>query len=170
MREFANRSLGAMPGTNEMLIETLYAHGFLPGARHRDAKPSARQIPASTPPRSPMQEAENTQKVAPLKSVKMEQDREASRLAEARVTDELTPQDERLAVCARGPQTTISLKRVATRRSKTSQGRWTGEARRGRRRSASRRRVRFKSAADHYLQEEAAAHRARRRAPLRNGS
>ena len=28
MREFANRSLGALPGVNEMLVETLYAHGF----------------------------------------------------------------------------------------------------------------------------------------------
>src|SRR5450755_1136626 len=28
MREFANRSLGVLPGVSEILIETLYAHGF----------------------------------------------------------------------------------------------------------------------------------------------
>jgi len=39
MREFAAKSLGALPGMNEVLVETLYAHGF------RQAKDIAEALP-----------------------------------------------------------------------------------------------------------------------------
>jgi len=39
MRAFATKSLGALPGMNEMLVETLYAHGF------RQAKDIAEALP-----------------------------------------------------------------------------------------------------------------------------
>ena len=39
MREFANRSLGALPGVNEMLVETLYAHGFRQAKDIAEANP-----------------------------------------------------------------------------------------------------------------------------------
>src|SRR5512139_3308778 len=52
MREFANRSLGALPGVNEMLVETLYAHGFRQAKDIAEANPEMLgQIPGMDPAR-----------------------------------------------------------------------------------------------------------------------
>ena len=46
MREFANQSLGALPGMTEMLIELLYAHGFRQAKDVAEANPEVlAQIP-----------------------------------------------------------------------------------------------------------------------------
>jgi N utilization substance protein A len=46
IRDFASRSLGSLPGVNEMLVETLYAHGFRQARDVADANPEVlAQIP-----------------------------------------------------------------------------------------------------------------------------
>ncbi|MGQ0508051.1 MAG: transcription termination factor NusA [Myxococcaceae bacterium] len=100
MREFANRSLGSLPGVNEMLIETLYAHGFRQAKDVAEASADVlSQIPGLDPARIPaMQEKARSQMVDDAEELrKMEYDREQARLIEARRhPDELT-QKERLA-------------------------------------------------------------------------
>ncbi len=100
MREFANRSLGALPGTNEMLIETLYAHGFRQARAVAEAAPEVlAQIPGLDPARIPaMQEKARSQMVddaAELARLSAERE-EAQRIEARRHPDELT-QAERLA-------------------------------------------------------------------------
>ncbi len=100
MREFANRSLGVLPGVNEMLIETLYAHGFRQAKDVAEASPEVlAQIPGVDPARIPaMQEQASKQMVDDAAELsRMEYEREQHRLFEARRhPDELT-QAERLA-------------------------------------------------------------------------
>jgi len=100
MRDFATRSLGALPGVNEMLIETLYAHGFRQSKDVAEASPEVlAQIPGIDPARIPtMQEAARTQMLDDATELaRLEQEREEARLVEARRhPDELT-QQERLA-------------------------------------------------------------------------
>ena len=100
MREFANKSLGSLPGVSEILIETLYAHGFRQAKDVAEASPEVlTQIPGLDPARIPaMQEKAKTQMVDDaLELAKLEQEREEARLIEARRhPDELT-QAERMA-------------------------------------------------------------------------
>jgi N utilization substance protein A len=100
MREFANRSLGSLPGVSEMLIETLYAHGFRQAKDVAEASPEVlAQIPGIDVSRIPaMQEAAKTQMIDDAAELaRMEYEREQARLIEARRhPDELT-QQERLA-------------------------------------------------------------------------
>lgn len=99
-REFANKSLSALPGLNEMLIETLYAHGLREARDIADASPELlAQIPGLDPARIPaMQEAAVKQQVIDAEvKAQNEQVKEAARLVEAsRHPDDLS-QDERLA-------------------------------------------------------------------------
>ena len=100
MREFANRSLGALPGVSEMLIETLYAHGFRQAKDVAEASPDVlSQIPGIDVAKiASMQEAARVQMVDDATELaRMEYEREQARLIEARRhPDELT-QQERLA-------------------------------------------------------------------------
>jgi len=100
MREFANRSLGVLPGVTELLIETLYAHGFRQSKDVAEASPEVlAQIPGVDPARIPaMQEQASKQMVDDAAELsRMEYEREQQRLFEARRhPDELT-QNERLA-------------------------------------------------------------------------
>ncbi len=100
MREFANRSLGALPGINEMLIETLYAHGFRQAKDVAEASPEVlAQIPGLDPARIPaMQEAARGRMADDAAELaRLEYEREQQRLIEARRhPDELT-QTERLS-------------------------------------------------------------------------
>jgi N utilization substance protein A len=100
MREFANQSLGALPGVNEMLIETLYAHGFRQAKDIADANPEVlAQIPGIDPARIPaMQEVAKSRMVDDaIELARLEEERERARQIEARRhPDELT-QQERLA-------------------------------------------------------------------------
>jgi transcription termination/antitermination protein NusA len=100
MREFANRSLGALPGVNEMLIETLYAHGFRQAKDVAEASPEVlAQIPGLDPSRIPaMQEAARKQMVDDAAELsRMDHEREQARLAEARRHPDELSQAERMA-------------------------------------------------------------------------
>ncbi|MCP3103759.1 transcription termination factor NusA [Myxococcus sp. K15C18031901] len=100
MREFANRSLGALPGVNEMLVETLYAHGFRQARDIADANPEMlAQIPGMDPARIPsMQEAARKRMVEDQAELsRMDYEREQARLAEARRHPDELSQAERLA-------------------------------------------------------------------------
>ncbi|MCU0696875.1 MAG: helix-hairpin-helix domain-containing protein [Myxococcaceae bacterium] len=99
MREFASRSLGSLPGVSEMLVETLYAHGFRMAKDVADANPEVlSQIPGLDASRIPaMQEAARARTADDaVELAQLEKEREARRLEEQRKhPDELT-QDERL--------------------------------------------------------------------------
>ncbi|MFL5320587.1 MAG: transcription termination factor NusA [Myxococcaceae bacterium] len=99
MREFANKSLGALPGMTEMLIETLYAHGFRQAKDVAEASPDVlAQIPGMDPARIPaMQEAARGRMGDDAAELaRLDYEREQARQAEARRhPDELT-QKERL--------------------------------------------------------------------------
>ena len=100
LREFASRSLGALPGVNEMLIETLYAHGFRQAKDIAEANPEVLvQVPGVDPEQVvAMQEKARSQMIDDqIELARLDQEREAARQAEARRhPDELT-QAERLA-------------------------------------------------------------------------
>src|SRR6266851_4433301 len=100
MREFANRSLGALPAVTEMLIETLYAHGFRQAKDVAVASPEVlAQIPGIDVARIPaMQEAAKVQMVDDATELaKMDYEREQARLIEARRHPDELSQKERLA-------------------------------------------------------------------------
>ena len=100
MREFANKSLGSLPGVNEMLIETLYAHGFRQAKDVAEASPEVlAQIPGIDPARIPaMQDVARVQMVEDAQELsKMESEREAARIAEARRHPDELNQAERMA-------------------------------------------------------------------------
>lgn len=100
MREFANRSLGALPGVNEMLVETLYAHGFRQAKDVAEANPEVlAQIPGVDAGKIPqMQEEARKQMVADAAELaRMDREREQSRLAEARRHPDELSQGERMA-------------------------------------------------------------------------
>jgi transcription termination/antitermination protein NusA len=99
MRDFANRSLGALPGMTEMLIETLYAHGFRQAKDVAEAAPEVlAQIPGIDVSRIPaMQEAAKTQAVDDAAELaRMDYEREQARLVEARRHPDELSQKERL--------------------------------------------------------------------------
>ena len=99
MREFANRSLGALPAVTEMLIETLYAHGFRQAKDVADASPEVlAQIPGIEVARIPaMQEAAKSQMVDDATELaRMDYEREQARLVEARRHPDELSQQERL--------------------------------------------------------------------------
>ncbi|MBX7102304.1 MAG: transcription termination factor NusA [Myxococcaceae bacterium] len=109
MREFANESLGSLPGVNEMLVESLYAHGFRQAKDVADASAEVLgQIPGIDPARIPaMQEAAGKrieQDTAEL--AKREAERERKRIEEEnRHPDELSPQERFLRVRGMGEKT-----------------------------------------------------------------
>jgi N utilization substance protein A len=100
MREFADRSLGKLPGINEILVETLYAHGFRMAKDIAEANPEVlAQIPGLPAEKVPaMQEKARTQMVADAAELEqMQKDREQRRLDEERRHPDELSQDERLA-------------------------------------------------------------------------
>ncbi len=100
MREFAEKSLGALPGVNEMLVETLYAHGFRMAKDVAEANPEVlSQIPGLDPAKvAAMQEAAKKRMVDDVVELqKLEADREQRRLEEERKHPDELSQDERLA-------------------------------------------------------------------------
>jgi len=100
MREFADRSLGALPGINEMLVETLYAHGFRMAKDIAEANPEVlAQIPGMDAAKvAPMQETARKQMVNDaIELEKMQKDREQRRLEEERRHPDELSQEERLA-------------------------------------------------------------------------
>ncbi len=100
MREFADRSLGVLPGVNELLVETLYAHGFRMAKDIAEANPEVlAQIPGIDAAKvAPMQEMARKQMVNDaIELEKMQKDREQRRLEEERRHPDELSQEERLA-------------------------------------------------------------------------
>lgn len=100
MREFAEKSLGSLPGVNEVLIETLYAHGFRMARDIAEANPEVlTQIPGLDPERvTAMQEKARSQMSGDAEELeKLERDRQQRRLEEERKHPDELSQDERLA-------------------------------------------------------------------------
>src|SRR5215813_11250839 len=99
MREFASRSLGALPGVTEMLVETLYAHGFRQAKDVAEASPEVlSQIPGLEVARIPaMQEQAKKQMVDDeIELRRLEMEREAARAIEARRHPDELSQTERM--------------------------------------------------------------------------
>ena len=99
MREFASRSLGALPGVTEMLVETLYAHGFRQAKDVSEASPEVlAQIPGLDVSRIPaMQEQAKKQMVDDeIELRRLEMEREQARAIEARRHPDELSQAERL--------------------------------------------------------------------------
>ncbi len=100
MREFADRSLGALPGVNEQMVETLYAHGFRMAKDIAEANPEVlAQIPGmDTSKVALMQETARKQMLNDsLELEKMQKDREQRRLEEERRHPDELSQEERLS-------------------------------------------------------------------------
>jgi len=102
MREFAFHSLSQLPGMNDTLVEVLYAHGFRKAKDIADVQPEVlEQIPGITPEMIPaMQERARSQMYDDAAELsRLEQEREAARLAEARRhPDELTPAERLMRI------------------------------------------------------------------------
>ncbi|RPH69649.1 MAG: transcription termination/antitermination protein NusA [Myxococcaceae bacterium] len=113
MREFATRSLGALPGVTEMLVETLYAHGFRQARDVAEASPEVlAQIPGLDPARIPaMQEQAKKQMVDDeIELRRLEMEREQARAIEARRhPDELSPAERMMRVRGMSEKTVESL-------------------------------------------------------------
>jgi N utilization substance protein A len=100
LRKFATRSLGSLPGVNEMLVETLYAHGFRRSRDVAEASPEVlAQVPGVDAARiNEMQEAARAQMgMDETELARMDHEREQARLAEARRHPDELNQTERLA-------------------------------------------------------------------------
>ncbi len=100
MRTFADKSLGALPGMNEMMVETLYAHGFRMSKDVADANAEVlAQIPGLDADKvAALQEAAKKRMYDDaLDLAKLEQEREQRRLEEERKHPDDLSQDERLA-------------------------------------------------------------------------
>jgi transcription termination/antitermination protein NusA len=113
MREFATRSLGSLPGVSEMLVETLYAHGFRQARDVAEASPEVlAQIPGLDPARIPaMQEQAKKQMVDDeVELRRLEMEREQARAIEARRhPDELTPAERMMRVRGMSEKTVEQL-------------------------------------------------------------
>jgi transcription termination/antitermination protein NusA len=115
MREFAIKSLSTLPSVNEILIETLYAHGFRQAKDVAEASPEVlAQIPGINKDMIPaMQEhARSRMLVDSEELARMEAEREAARIAEARRhPDELSQHERLLRVRGVGERT---IEQIAT--------------------------------------------------------
>ncbi len=113
MREFAARSLGKLPGTNDLLIETMYSHGF---RKAQDVAEASAEVLAQIPgidsvKIAEMQAAARAQMLVDAQELtKLEAEREAARLAEARRhPDMLSPIERLLRVRGVGEKTIEQL-------------------------------------------------------------
>ncbi len=99
MREFANRSLGALPGMSDALIELLYSHGFRQAKDVLEANPEVlTQLEGVTPDKvAAWQQAAESQSVVDAEELaRLDAEREAARQAEARRHPDELNQQERL--------------------------------------------------------------------------
>jgi transcription termination/antitermination protein NusA len=114
MREFASASLGALPGVNEVLVETLYAHGFRMAKDVAEANAEVlAQIPGVDAGKvAAMQDAAKSRMVDDVTSLeRLEREREQRRLDEERRHPDELSQDERLArVRGIGSNNVVSFK------------------------------------------------------------
>ncbi len=159
MREFASRSLGALPGVTEMLVETLYAHGFRQARDVAEASPEVlAQIPGLDPARIPaMQEQARKQMVDDeIELRRLEMEREQARAIEARRhPDELSPAERMMRVRGMSEKTVESLS-LAGYRTPEELAKETDIAKLGDVPAIGIKKARqLKSAAESYLLEEA---------------
>jgi len=158
MREFAERSLGNLPGVNEMLVETLYAHGFRMAKDVAAANPEVlAQIPGIDAAKVPaMQEAARAQEGSDAEELeRLAKERETRRLEEERRHPDELSQEERLArVRGIGSNNVDSFKQsgygtvedIVKETDLTRLGNVAG--------IGIKKARQIKAAADHYLQEE----------------
>jgi len=113
LRDFAALSLGSLPGINELLVETMYSHGFRQARDVAEATPEVlAQIPGLDPAKVPdMQAAARAQMLKDAETLtRMDAEREAARLAEARRhPDELSQAERLLRVRGVGEKTIEQL-------------------------------------------------------------
>ncbi|MDF1563555.1 MAG: transcription termination factor NusA [Deltaproteobacteria bacterium] len=113
MRDFADESLGAIPGIDADLIEVLYAHGFRRSSDIADANAEVlEQIPGVDAQQvETMQEAARSQAVLDAeREAVLEKEREEARQAELRRhPDTLSPQERLLRVRGVGERTIEQL-------------------------------------------------------------
>jgi N utilization substance protein A len=99
MREFANKSLGALPGMTETLVELLYSHGFRQAKDVLEANPDVlTQLEGVTPEKvvAWQQVAEGQSVLDARELAQLDAEREAARQAEARRHPGELSQQERL--------------------------------------------------------------------------
>ena len=99
LREFAYRSLSQLPGVNETMVEVLYAHGFRQAKDVAEVSPDVLiQIPGIQAEMiAPMQEKARSQMYDDAQELeRLEAEREAARVAEARRHPDELSQVERL--------------------------------------------------------------------------
>ncbi|MEW6433269.1 MAG: transcription termination factor NusA [Myxococcota bacterium] len=158
MREFAERSLGALPGVNEMLIETLYAHGFRMAKDVAEANPEVlAQIPGLDPAKvAAMQEAARNQMGADAEELeRLAKERETRRLEEERRHPDELSQEERLARVRGIGSSNVDAFKLAGYATVEDIVKETDLTRLGNVAGIGIKKARqIKAAADHYLQEE----------------
>jgi N utilization substance protein A len=158
MREFAERSLGSLPGINEMLIETLYAHGFRMAKDIAEANPEVlAQIPGIDPAKVPaMQEAARNQVASDAEELeRLARERETRRLEEERRHPDELSQEERLARVRGIGTTNVEAFKAAGYATVEDIVKETDLTRLGNVAGIGIKKARqIKAAADHYLQEE----------------
>ncbi len=102
LRDFAFHSLSQLPGMTDTLVEVLYAHGFRKAKDIADASPDVVvQIPGINPELIPEMQAKARSQMYDdaAELSRIEQEREAARIAEARRhPDELTPRERLIRV------------------------------------------------------------------------
>jgi transcription termination/antitermination protein NusA len=158
MRDFADKSLGALPGVNEMLIETLYAHGFREAKDIADAAADVLgQVPGLSPDKvAAMQEAAVKQRVIDAdEHARLDKERdEKRRIEESRHPDELSQQERLTRVRGVGERTVsqlmaggyLTVEDVVKEMDLTRLGNIDG--------IGIKKARQLKAAAEHYLQEE----------------
>ncbi|MEW5743604.1 MAG: transcription termination factor NusA [Myxococcota bacterium] len=158
MREFAERSLGALPGVNEMLVETLYAHGFRMAKDIAEANPEVlSQIPGLDPAKVPaMQEAARNQMSSDAEELeRLAKERETRRLEEERRHPDELSQEERLARVRGIGSTNVEAFKTSGYGTVEDIVKETDLTRLGNVAGIGIKKARqIKAAADHYLQEE----------------
>ncbi|MCC6337540.1 MAG: transcription termination/antitermination protein NusA [Myxococcales bacterium] len=158
MREFAERSLGGLPGVNEMLVETLYAHGFRMARDVAAANPEVlAQIPGVDPAKVPaMQEAARNQEGSDAEELeRLAKERETRRLEEERRHPDELSQEERLARVRGIGSTNVDSFKTSGYGTVEDIVKETDLTRLGNVAGIGIKKARqIKAAADHYLQEE----------------
>jgi N utilization substance protein A len=158
LREFASRSLGALPGMNEVLIETLYAHGFRMSKDIAEANAEVlAQIPGLDAAKvAAMQDTARSRMVDDAGELsRMEKEREQRRLEEERKHPDELSQEERLARVRGIGTTNVDAFKQAGYGTVEELVKETDLTRLGNVGGIGIKKARqIKTAADHYLQEE----------------
>lgn len=158
LREFAEKSLGALPGITEVLVEVLYSHGFRMARDIADASPELlAQIPGIEADKvATMQESARVQMAADaLELERLDKERQQRRLEEERKHPDELSQEERLARVRGLGSSNVDAFKQAGYRTVEDIAKETDLARLGDVAGMGIKKARqVKAAAEHYLQEE----------------